>query len=149
GESLTVDGSFGETNPFRFSTKYLDESGLLYYGYRYYGSERGSWLNRDPSEEQGGAGLYRFAVNAPTSWSDPLGLALYAFDGTNNDGDRDRWDNKNARNGPTNVKILYDIYSGNRYYSNGVGTRDGVLNLLGLAGGLGGKAREGNALRAA
>jgi len=34
-------------NPFRFSTKYLDaETGLYYYGYRYYSPVLGRWLNR-------------------------------------------------------------------------------------------------------
>ena len=42
-------------NPYRFSTKYTDEeTGLLYYGHRYYDSETGRWLNRDPIEERGG-----------------------------------------------------------------------------------------------
>jgi hypothetical protein len=36
-------------NPFRFSTKYCDEeTGLVYYGYRYYQPTTGRWLNRDP-----------------------------------------------------------------------------------------------------
>jgi RHS repeat-associated protein len=38
-----------QANPFRFSTKYQDdESGLLYYGYRYYNANIGRWPNRDP-----------------------------------------------------------------------------------------------------
>jgi RHS repeat-associated protein len=36
-------------NPFRFSTKYQDdETGFLYYGYRYYDPSTGRWPNRDP-----------------------------------------------------------------------------------------------------
>lgn len=149
GETVAIEGTYAAQNPFRFSTKHTDsETGHLYYGHRSYAPSLGRWLNRDPLGEEGGLNLYGFVENAPTTWADPFGLALYAFDGTNNDGDRDRWDNPEAENGPTNVKILYDIYSGNRFYAHGVGTRDGVRNLAGLAGGLGGKAREESALRA-
>jgi RHS repeat-associated protein len=62
------EGPFGEvlnsdpgsvSNPFRFSTKYQDdETGLLYYGYRYYNASTGRWLNTDPLEEDGGLNLY-------------------------------------------------------------------------------------------
>ncbi len=35
--------------PFAFSTKYTDdETGLVYYGYRYLNPEPGRWINRDP-----------------------------------------------------------------------------------------------------
>jgi RHS repeat-associated protein len=52
--SLEVRRSLGEGG-FRVSTKYRDaETGLLYYGYRYYDPTAGRWLNRDPIEEAGG-----------------------------------------------------------------------------------------------
>jgi RHS repeat-associated protein len=42
-----------KANPFRFSTKYQDdETDLLYYGYRYYNSNTGRWLSRDPLGEE-------------------------------------------------------------------------------------------------
>jgi RHS repeat-associated protein len=150
GEVTVQEGPSAAANPFRYSTKWVDdEAHHSYFGYRCYDAATGRWLNRDPYGEDGGANLYQFAANAPTSWSDPLGLALYAFDGTNNDGERDRWD-KDTENGPTNVKVLYDIYAGpNSFYAHGVGTRDGLLNVFGLAGGLRGKSRERDALRAA
>nr|WP_321349289.1 RHS repeat-associated core domain-containing protein [uncultured Methanoregula sp.] len=54
-------------NPFRFSTKFIDdETGLVYYGYRYYCPGEGKWLSRDPIEEQGGVNIYGFVYNAPT-----------------------------------------------------------------------------------
>jgi RHS repeat-associated protein len=63
------------TNPFRFSTKYQDdETGLLYYGYRYYNSSTGRWLSRDPIGEQGSLNLYLFVNNAPLTYFDPYGL---------------------------------------------------------------------------
>jgi RHS repeat-associated protein len=36
-------------NPVRWSTKFRDEeSGLVYYGYRYYSPATGRWASRDP-----------------------------------------------------------------------------------------------------
>ena len=54
GEVLRATGSLADSNPFRFSSKYQDrETGLLYYGYRYYQPIDGRWLNRDPLREGG------------------------------------------------------------------------------------------------
>ncbi len=61
--------------PFRFSTKLHDEeSGLTYFGYRYYNAGLGRWLNRDPLLEEGGLNLYSYASNAPSVRIDPYGL---------------------------------------------------------------------------
>ena len=59
---------------FRYSTKYLDpESGLYYYGYRFYTPVLARWLTRDPIEEQGGLNLYAFCGNN--------GVGLYDVNG--------------------------------------------------------------------
>ena len=71
--SRTVDS--GLHLPFRFSTKYLDEeTGLYYYGYRYYSPELGRWVSRDPIEETGGLNLYEFCGNDGVGKVDGLGL---------------------------------------------------------------------------
>ncbi len=63
--------------PHRFSTKYNDaETGLYYYGYRYYTADTGRWLNEDPIGEVGGVNLYGFVQNDPISWVDAFGLDL-------------------------------------------------------------------------
>jgi len=63
------------TNPFRFSTKqWDDETGLGYWGYRYYSPTLGRWISRDPIGVRGDLSLYRYARNAPASLYDPLGL---------------------------------------------------------------------------
>ncbi len=60
-----------------FSTKYTDdETGLVYYGYRYYSPELGRWLNRDPIEEEGGLNLYGFVGNDPVNAYDLLGQMI-------------------------------------------------------------------------
>jgi RHS repeat-associated protein len=78
GETLIADGVAAEAMPFRFSTKYTDsETGLLYYGYRYYSLSTGRWLGRDSIEENGGRNLYVFIENAPSNFIDPNGLFKY------------------------------------------------------------------------
>ena len=59
---------------YRFSTKPRDvETGLYYYGYRYYDTQTGRWINKDPFREKGGANLYGFTGNRLTSVVDVLG----------------------------------------------------------------------------
>ena len=75
GELIRRTGPRAKENPFRFSSKYQDEeSGLLYYGYRYYDANTGRWLSRDPIGEKGGQNVYCFASNSPTGDIDFLGL---------------------------------------------------------------------------
>lgn len=145
GEVLKMAGSFSEANQFRFGTKLQDETGHVNFGLRYLNPALGRWLSRDPISERGGVNLYGFVENAPTHWTDPLGLALYAFDGTGNDG----WKHY-AIGKETNVYALYNHYETvYKNYLPGVGTNDGWLNILGLFFGLGGKARERTMLRLA
>lgn len=74
GELLRATGPIAKTNPFRFSTKYLDdESGLAYYGYRFYSPNLGRWLSRDTAGEGGGLNLHAFVLNGPTTGIDTLG----------------------------------------------------------------------------
>jgi RHS repeat-associated protein len=71
--SQTFDAVVGD-QPFRFSTKFLDiETGLVYYGRRYYDPRTGRWLCRDPKEELGGYHLYGFNRNNPINFYDFLG----------------------------------------------------------------------------
>jgi RHS repeat-associated protein len=75
GNPITATGPLAQDNPFRFSSKYTDgESGLVYYGYRFYSAEMGRWINRDPIEERGGVNLYQFAQNNSCNKIDVLGL---------------------------------------------------------------------------
>ncbi|MBK8915062.1 MAG: hypothetical protein IPM64_10770 [Phycisphaerales bacterium] len=69
-------GTYADINPFRFSTKFLDaETGLYYYGYRYYSPRLGRWISRDPIGEDGGTSLYSYTLNDPLGLIDPDGLA--------------------------------------------------------------------------
>ena len=66
--------TYGGSRQHVFSTKYQDkETGLLYYGFRYYSPEMGRWLNRDPIQERGGVNVYIFVANNSIGFVDLLG----------------------------------------------------------------------------
>ena len=73
GELVQATGPMAKTNPFRFSTKYTDdETGLVYYGYRYEKDAR--WPSREPLGENAGENLYAFVSNDSINYYDNLGL---------------------------------------------------------------------------
>jgi RHS repeat-associated protein len=73
-----VDTDTNNRFPLRFSTKYRDvETGLYYYGYRYYDPLTGRWPSRDPIAERGGANLYGFVHNNGIDSIDPFGHVKY------------------------------------------------------------------------
>jgi len=75
GGTVSSDGDMDDVFHFRFSSKYLDdETGLYYYGYRFYDPAPGRWLSRDPIGERGGLLLYGFVENDGFNWIDLLGL---------------------------------------------------------------------------
>ena len=74
GNTLRESGPYAASNPFRYSTKYTDiESGLVYYGHRFYSPSLGRFINKDPIEEQGGLNLYAFCGNNGVNRWDYLG----------------------------------------------------------------------------
>ena len=61
--------------PMRGSTKWYDpQTGLAYFGYRFYAPVLGRWLSRDPRGESAGLNAYAFVHNNPANRTDPLGL---------------------------------------------------------------------------
>jgi len=103
GELIRATGPMAKVNPIRFSTKYQDEeTGLVYYGYRYYDPGTGRWPNRDPIGELGfetlrgrraralgaAANLYSFVGNNPINLFDLLGLYEYEWEGNFTDAEK-------------------------------------------------------------
>ena len=75
GKLIGRRGLYSLENPFRFSSEYHDdETGLVYFNYRYYSTELGRWLSRDPLNEKGGANLYAMVENNAINLWDRLGL---------------------------------------------------------------------------
>ncbi len=77
GLTLSQSGPAADANTYRFSTKTIDETGLYYYGFRYYNPTLGRWMSRDPIEEFGGVQLYGVIQNNPVWTVDPFGLRRF------------------------------------------------------------------------
>jgi RHS repeat-associated protein len=76
GGTIAKSGSMADALAHRFSTKYHDaETGLYYYGCRFYSPELMRWLNRDPIGERGGKNLNCFCLNNSLLYIDPRGKA--------------------------------------------------------------------------
>lgn len=74
GELIAREGD-EEQEKYGYSTKWGDpDTGLRYYGYRFYSPWLGRWLGRDPFEESGGINLHGAVGNDPINRIDRLGL---------------------------------------------------------------------------
>ena len=105
GKLIRHAGTRKDSMSLLYGTKYTDmETGLIYFGYRYYDPRQGRFINRDPIEEKGGLNLYGFVGNSPTDAIDYLGLCgspprrprLSDFDHRVDD-ERDRYDKAKER----------------------------------------------------
>ena len=75
GETIKMVGTISAENPIQFSSKCKDwETGLVYYGARYYDSSLGRWLSREPSGEFDGPNPFAFLRNHASDFADVLGL---------------------------------------------------------------------------
>src|SRR5262249_45287514 len=91
GSTISSSGSLATANIYRFSSKEIHvNSGMYYYGYRFYAPDLQRWINRDPINELGfktlNAGdegihldeelnLYAFVNNRPIDGTDPKGTS--------------------------------------------------------------------------
>ena len=93
GNTISSSGTLASDNVYRFSSKEIHaNSGMYYYGYRFYDSNLQRWINRDPLGDEGfqskvgyfqtlrhqimtELSLYQFVSNDPLRRFDPLGLS--------------------------------------------------------------------------
>jgi RHS repeat-associated protein len=76
GNVLSEVGPLASGNVYQFSSKEWNQnSGLVYYLYRFYDPDLQRWVNRDPNQEWGGFNLYEFDENDPNDFLDPDGAA--------------------------------------------------------------------------
>lgn len=84
GNLIAKQGDIEGLN-YGFSTKYTDEeTGLCYYGYRYYDPVTGRWPSRDPIGERGGLNLYGFVGNDGVGRMDYLGMVGFTENAVKN-----------------------------------------------------------------
>lgn len=148
GEAIVEEDPDGDANRLslnlRFPGQYADtESGTNYNTMRDYDPQSGRYMTSDPIGLNGGVNPFGYAGQNPVNAIDPLGLYLFAFDGT--------WINRSS-GVLTNVELFRRYYDptftqANSFYRAGLGTGDpnqsdfenSVDRVLGGAFGLGGQ----------
>jgi len=79
GLELNLDQN--DENPWRFSSKIYDtETGLIYFGRRYYDPQTARWTSPDPTDYEDGPNLYSYVHNNPLTRFDEYGLQTIAND---------------------------------------------------------------------
>ncbi|MFF9580303.1 RHS repeat-associated core domain-containing protein [Streptomyces rubiginosohelvolus] len=68
----TTSGA-ASSNPYTFTGRESDGTGLLHYRNRYYDPESGRFISQDPIGHAGGTNLYQYALSSPTTYTDPSG----------------------------------------------------------------------------
>jgi RHS repeat-associated protein len=63
-------------NPFQFTGRENDGTGLYYYRARYYDPTRSRFISEDPIQLRGGLNFYQYAANSPAIFRDPSGLLV-------------------------------------------------------------------------
>ena len=62
------------SNPFQYTGRENDGTGLYYYRARYYSPLFGRFISEDPTGFAGGTNIYIYALSSPLNYIDPLGL---------------------------------------------------------------------------
>jgi len=71
----TTQGDGGFTNPYQYTGRERDTTGLYYYRARYYHPGMGRFIAEDPIGLRGGRNAYAYVDGNPLSFRDPLGLS--------------------------------------------------------------------------
>jgi RHS repeat-associated protein len=73
-----IDKSESCFNPWRCSGKRFDpETGLIYFGKRYYNPRIARWMTTDPAGEHDSSNLYQYLFNNPLKYCDPDGRFVF------------------------------------------------------------------------
>ncbi len=82
--NVTVSGEPSD-NPFQYTGRENDRTGLYYYRARYYNPELQRFISEDPIRLRGGINFFSYVENSPINWVDPEGLkriCVYPSGGT-------------------------------------------------------------------
>lgn len=78
--AVSISGE-ASNNPFQYTGRENDNTGLYYYRARYYSPELQRYVSEDPIRLRGGINFYRYVGNSPVNYIDPLGLAKCILEG--------------------------------------------------------------------
>ncbi|WP_235430454.1 RHS repeat-associated core domain-containing protein [Xanthomonas sp. MUS 060] len=70
----TTQSSTSYNNPYQYTGREHDQSGLYYYRARYYMAELGRFISEDPLQLAAGPNSYAYVGSNPISFIDPYGL---------------------------------------------------------------------------
>ncbi|MBU0708027.1 RHS repeat-associated core domain-containing protein [Patescibacteria group bacterium] len=123
GNTLSSTGSV--PNPYGFSTKEKSaNSGLLYFGARYYNPTIGRWLSQDPLGMVNGPNLYAYCKNSPTKWVDPYGLFVFGKRSIPGWSKVPSWAKRNPIDNHFNTELSHE----QGFYEDGSGDNVGFFN---------------------
>jgi len=78
--NVTITGEASD-NPFQYTGRENDGTGLLYYRARYFSPELQHFISEDPIGLAGGINQYSYVINNPLRYTDPKGLDTAGCDG--------------------------------------------------------------------
>jgi RHS repeat-associated protein len=81
GETVLIGEA--SDNPFQYTGRENDGTGLYAYRLRYYSPEMRSFISEDPIRFAGGMNWYSYVGNRPVNLVDPLGLHLWTYSNDN------------------------------------------------------------------
>ncbi|WAT14754.1 RHS repeat domain-containing protein [Xanthomonas fragariae] len=82
----TTQSSTAYTNPYQYTGREKDSSGLYYYRARYYRPQWGRFISEDPIQLAAGPNSYAYVGGNPISFTDSLGLDYLIIGGGVRDG---------------------------------------------------------------
>jgi RHS repeat-associated protein len=111
GEVFIEERNNKWNTPYLFNAKELDEeTGLYYYGARYYDSKASLWLGVDPMwEKYQGISVFAYCANNPIRYIDPTGMDWYQDEG----GNTIWYEGSENKEGYTNIGANYTYREGN------------------------------------
>ena len=112
GNELNNVGTLGAANAYRFSSKRIDvNTGLYYYGYRWYAPSLQRWVNRDPIAEVGAFVLLR---KTPSGFAPLLlgGIGMHNYSKNENNQFRSLKNNPLVEIDPTGLSCFSDCMQG-------------------------------------
>jgi len=78
--NVTTTGEASD-NPFQYTARENDGTGLLYYRYRYYSPEMQRFISEDPIRLRGGINYFSYVQNNPVNFTDPTGQFIILLAG--------------------------------------------------------------------